>query len=186
MISDCHCTERPLLSKYTLTTRWWQCSMCRTRECTVPVHPLHLYTLGVKSMPEIPQKLWAILIFPLHKVKSYLLGYFGKIGALIGIIISGRRTIIVPATPWVWPKIAGNHVRRATGDCRPISRMSCHRPDSNSYISWRRTQITDCLLIMGRRGAENVLDQRFSHFVAPLPIINNQSLILLYDIGKTL
>ena len=69
--------------------------MCRTRECTVPVHPLHLYTLGVKSMPEIPQKLWAILIFPLHKVKSYPLGDFGKIGALIGVIIGGRRTIIV-------------------------------------------------------------------------------------------
>ena len=41
----------------------------------------------------------------------YPLGDFRKIGtvlgAIIGAIIGGQRPIIAPATPWVWPKIAG-------------------------------------------------------------------------------
>ena len=59
--------------------------------------------------------------------RPYQLGDFGKIGAMICAIIGGRRPIIAPTTPCVWPKIAGqslgDHRHWPTGDRRPISRM---------------------------------------------------------------
>ena len=38
-----------------------------------------------------------------------------------------------------------------------------------------------------KKGVEKVLDRQFSHFVAPpppVPMINNQSLMLVYDMVK--
>ena len=48
-----------------------------------------------------------IMLSSFHTKGPYPLGDFGKIGAIIGIIIAGRLPIIVPATSWVWSKIAG-------------------------------------------------------------------------------
>ena len=58
---------------------------------------------------------YVITICGVKKDKGpYPLGDLGKIGTIIGAIIDGQRPIIVPATPWVWPKIAG----RSLGDHR--------------------------------------------------------------------
>ena len=51
-----------------------------------------------------------------HCKGLYPQGDLGKISAIIG----GRRPIIVPATLWVWPKIAG----RSPGDRREITGQS--------------------------------------------------------------